>query len=146
MSEQSTTTRTYGVSTTNTPWGSVQHSREIADGIVRVSTASHGGFVLSEPRMAEYNGRMTIHFSPFAGYAYFEEDADWSVVALAFPEFFSDKDLSAAVDTVRWSASPGFCPSLPDIAKNWQHVAAWLRDTKQGQDIMARLEKAGLAV
>jgi hypothetical protein len=45
-------------------------------------------------------------FVPFGGPQkgpgrWFEEDADWSVVAAAFPQFFSDDDVRAAHATLR---------------------------------------------
>ena len=38
---------------TTSPWGSVQHSDELAEGIVQVHTASHGGIKLSDERLAQ---------------------------------------------------------------------------------------------
>ena len=38
---------------TSSPWGPVQHHDVLAEGIVFVSTASHGGIKLAEPRIAE---------------------------------------------------------------------------------------------
>ena len=62
-----------------TPWGKVQDVNVLAPGIVNVSTASHGGIWLSpEKRKAMPNKRK----------AWYEEDCEWSLVALAFPEYF----------------------------------------------------------
>ena len=36
-----------------TPWGSIQDSCRLGDGVVRVSTASHGGLMLISERWAE---------------------------------------------------------------------------------------------
>lgn len=113
------------VSTTNTPWGRTQTKREIALGIVRVSTSSHGGFVLNDERMAEFHGRLTINFQSWAGYAYLEEDYDWCAVALAFPEFFSEEDIYYAVLTAK-----GSHPEL----------APWFADTKQGREVAQTAE------
>lgn len=125
----------------HTPWGYADDARDIAEGITRVSTPSHGGFILTEARMAEFNARLTIHFQPFAGYGYFEEDCDWSAVALAFPEYFTDQQLRDAIATVKGLADPSFCPSLPDIAQRWAGLAAWLTDTKQGREVSERAQE-----
>ncbi len=37
----------------SSPWGAVQQSEVIAEGIVRVQTASHGGILLSAERYAQ---------------------------------------------------------------------------------------------
>ena len=72
------------------PWGKVQHSETIAKGICRVTTSSHGGLKLSPARGAQVpkNARK-------AG-DWYEEDAEWSIVALVFPECFSEKELESA--------------------------------------------------
>lgn len=73
--------------TIETPWGPSQTSEEIAPGIVRHNTASHGGYYLSPERVAEMPMALRS-FKPFAGSNWYEEDCDWAVVALAFPQFF----------------------------------------------------------
>lgn len=88
-----------------TPWGPAQHIREIAPGIVSYSTASHGGIHLSPERIAEMPKPLQ-KFVPFGGEQrgpgrWFEEDCDWAVVALAFPQFFTDDDHAAALATIR---------------------------------------------
>lgn len=72
---------------TSCPWGVIEHAAEIAPGWWSVTTSRHGGFVLSLERLA------TIpleHRSASLGshglFGYFEEDRDWSIVAVAFPE------------------------------------------------------------
>jgi hypothetical protein len=89
----------------DTPWGQAQHVTEIAPGIVSVSTASHGGIHLSDERIAEMPKALQ-DFVPFGGKQnglgrWFEEDCDWSVVALAFPQFFTDSDVKAAHATLK---------------------------------------------
>jgi len=88
-----------------TPWGQAQHVTEIAPGIVSYSTASHGGIHLSDERIAEMPAALQ-EFVPFGGPQigpgrWFEEDCDWSVVALAFPQFFTERDLQAAHATLK---------------------------------------------
>lgn len=88
-----------------TPWGPAQHVTEIAPGIVSYSTASHGGIHLSDERIAEMPLALQ-EFVPFGGPQpgpgrWFEEDCDWSVVAVAFPQFFAEGDVQAAHATLK---------------------------------------------
>lgn len=68
------------------PWGSIQNVEHVADGIDFVSTASHGGFRISLERFAEMPRplRQCTTFT-WEGFAWFEEDCDWTAVYLAFP-------------------------------------------------------------
>ncbi len=75
----------------HTPWGRPDFTREIAPGIVRYDTPSHGGFYVSPERVAEMPKSLR-DFQPFTKTSgpgrWFEEDIDWTIVALAFPQFF----------------------------------------------------------
>lgn len=72
---------------TASPWGAVQTAMRVAAGIWFVSTASHGGYLLStERRLAMPEHLKTVH--TFAGHDWFEHDCDWCLVALAFPDTF----------------------------------------------------------
>lgn len=88
-----------------TPWGPSQHITEIAPGIVSYSTASHGGIHLSDERIAEMPEPLRA-FVPFGGPQrgqgmWLEEDCDWSVAALAFPQFFKPDEVKAAHSTLK---------------------------------------------
>ncbi len=85
-----------------TPWGLADHVTEIAPGIVSYSTPSHGGIHLSPARLAAMPKPLR-DFRPWAGLGWYEEDCDWAVVALAFPQFFKPDDVTAAVDTLTGS-------------------------------------------
>lgn len=78
----------------SSPWGSVQHSTVLADGIVRVSTSSHGGIWLSRERQA----RMPLALKMDTNW--YEEDCDWACVAVAYPEAFQ-RDYEIAVETLK---------------------------------------------
>ncbi len=74
-----------------TPWGMPELFVPVADGIMFISTASHGGYHLTPVmldrvptawRMARKKNHDTLS-SPW-----FEEDVDWCLVALSFPEAF----------------------------------------------------------
>lgn len=85
---------------TYSPWGPVQHAEVIADGIVQVDTASHGGFFLSPARLLqmprEFHG-----FNTWAGGPWFEEDCDATLVVLSFPDLFSPSWVKNALDYIR---------------------------------------------
>ena len=91
-----------------TPWGPSQQSREIAPGIVSHSTAGHGGLHLSEERWYEFRKQLPTQ-TTWAGARWFEEDLDWALVAIAFPQHFEDTAIYNAVRTVEASARPGGC-------------------------------------
>ena len=88
----------------NTPWGKPQGlSKQVADGIVFYSTASHGGYHLSAERKAQMPALYRA-IKTFAGGNWYEEDCDWCLVALSFPQYFDERTLIAAKDTLRWNA------------------------------------------
>lgn len=109
-----------------TPWGVSQSVDPIAPGIDRVSTASHGGFRLSQERLDAMPATLRT-FGPWAGAGWYEEDCDWAVVALAFPGAFTPADVRAAVRTVR-------CEGL-----EINRLAAWL-DTPEAARVVAIAE------
>jgi hypothetical protein len=78
------------------PWGEIQETRSIADGIDWLSTAGHAGFRLSKERFE----RMPEHLRniSFTSDQYFEEDVSWCAVPIAFPEAFSKGMVQAAQD------------------------------------------------
>ena len=73
----------------NTPWGIGKECEwsKCAEGVYFVSTPSHGGYLITQERrnaMPEpYKSIPT-----FAGGNWYEEDCDWALVALSFPEAF----------------------------------------------------------
>jgi len=84
----------------DTPWGRADRVTMHAPGIHFVSTPSHGGFHLDEEHNAKvpeawrklsWNGRGVG--------GWYEEDCDWAMVALTFPDLFDAGDLVNAVRT-----------------------------------------------
>ena len=75
---------------TNSPWGRVQHAEKIAEGIWVAHTAGHGGIRVSP----ELNASIPAAFRNRDGW--YEEDAEWSFVALTFPEHFDAEALKSA--------------------------------------------------
>jgi len=87
-----------------TPWGPSQTATEIAPGIIAYTTASHGGYWLSPERIASMP-KCLRDFVPFGGPQsgpgrWYEEDCDWAVVALAFPQFFPADAIPATLKTL----------------------------------------------
>lgn len=76
-------------------WGAVQQADEIAPGIWLVSTASHGGFMLSPERNATVPAYMRDRSGAY------EEDCDCAVVIVAFPDLFNPAQLESADLTLR---------------------------------------------
>ena len=93
--------RNYNVRT-STPWGIAQTTTYVTPGIVRYSTASHGGYHISAGllrEMPEYMQTADVYANGREGW--FEEDAAWSLVVLAFPRFFKLQTRLDALETVR---------------------------------------------
>ena len=83
-----------------TPWGHPDTVEEIAPGIVRYDTPSHGGYYVSPERVLTMPKPLR-EFQPWAGPNWYEEDCDWAIVALAFPQFFPGEYQEAAIATIR---------------------------------------------
>lgn len=100
----------------NTPWGPPQDSVEVATGIVWCTTASHGGFWLSDARLEELP-KWARRFSGKPGISrnWFEEDCDWCIVQLAFPAEFADHDPQGAAR---------HAPAAEDALRQW-HPDLW---------------------
>lgn len=81
------------------PWGTIETITYLADGIVHVETANHGGFHVSEERFeaipkdwcAIRHGRTRED-----GSRWFEEDADWVLVALTHRDAFRAETIKHA--------------------------------------------------
>ena len=78
-----------------TPWGVSQGATAYAEGVVFHSTASHGGFHLSDERNAEVDHRLRRRNG------FYEEDAEWAIVAMTFPDLFTGFERRSADQTVK---------------------------------------------
>jgi len=80
------------------PWGKIQVVEVILTGdIWVVSTAGHGGIKVSR----SYQARIPKFIRREGGW--YEEDIDWAIVAVTFPEAFKEKDVEGAHKTmVSW--------------------------------------------
>jgi hypothetical protein len=86
-----------------TPWGTPQQQVCVAPGVTRLSTPSHGGYHLDAAATAALPPGLA-GFETFAGGdgvggRWFEEDEDWCVVALAFPQLFDPYEVWCALRT-----------------------------------------------
>jgi hypothetical protein len=73
---------------TGSPWGGIHDAKEYAPGIWRVSTASHGGFIISDEREAAIPAHLKSG-AENGDYGY-EEDCGWALVVIAFREELKD--------------------------------------------------------
>lgn len=82
------------------PWGPIQDVYPIADGIVSVSTAGHGGIKLDRKRQAA----MPDYLKREGGW--YEEDCEWSLPGVVYGAFFEAK-------------KPGTFQAAKDTMANW---------------------------
>ena len=85
-----------------TPWGAPYDAEQILPGLWRVSTASHGGLLVSEARHDAMPASLRLEGRAF------EEDIDWSLAILAFEAEYrvlgrelATLDIALAHDTAR---------------------------------------------
>lgn len=78
----------------NSPWGAIQTMTEVAPGILQVTTPSHGGFYVTPALVAQMPEHMRE--TPYSTGGWFEEDCDWSLVAICFPDAFAPEMVQAA--------------------------------------------------
>lgn len=95
------------VSHASTPWGAPQSALQYAEGVVFLSTASHGGFSLAPERNAQVQTVLRN------GGGWYEEDQAWAIVAITFPTLFTAFERRCADQTVKdswpdaWEAISG---------------------------------------
>ena len=97
-----------------TSWGASQGATLYGEGVAFHSTASHGGFHLSEERNAEVDHRLRRHKG------WYEEDAEWATVAMTFPDLFTSLE--------RRSADQTFKDSWPDA---WEAIRGTILEPGQ---------------
>lgn len=82
-----------------TPWGQSDTAETIADGIITVTTPRHGGIFISKKRLEEMPERIR-NIPPYCQPQWYEEDEDWALIPLSFPEVFSEKECYYSIKTV----------------------------------------------
>ncbi|MEU4749432.1 hypothetical protein AB0F93_00450 [Micromonospora tulbaghiae] len=116
----------------STPWGPAQTQKQIARGIIQVSTAGHGGIHLSPTLNAQ------VHPVWREADGWYEEACDWAIVALTFPTHFEPEHVQyAEASAQRWHAKSlsvalgirveetvtvGTCPSC---GKQYEWYGGW---------------------
>lgn len=97
----------------DTPWGPVQYEKQLAPGVVLVSTAGHGGIWLSDERwarFAEVAGPYTTWLSRTNGSGnggrWFEEDHDALMPLAMFVDMEQDKRKQYLKALIRRSYRP----------------------------------------
>ncbi|UXT85257.1 DUF7007 domain-containing protein [Agrobacterium tumefaciens] len=79
----------------STPWGGSQRAIVYADGVVAHLTSGHGGFHLSTERNAK------VHPLLRKDMPWYEEDCEWAIVAISFPDLFTGYERSMAEKIIR---------------------------------------------
>ena len=85
---------------TFTPWGAPAAAFECGRGIIEYTTASHGGYYVPPEILAQWPEPVR-NAGTFAGRGWYEEDCDWSLVAVAEPDIFSPALVFEAVRMLR---------------------------------------------
>lgn len=93
----------------SSPWGKPDHQEEVAYGILRVDTPSHGGYKLDRTRNAEVDPSWRINGG------WYEEDCDWAIVALTFPQFFPEDAVECADECARAWNPHGYMSVHPNV-------------------------------
>lgn len=101
MNELSALSRAQTQIAASTPWGGSQFATVYADGVIKHSTAGHGGFHLSFDRNAQVDSTVRTEGG------WYEEDAEWAIVAATFPALFTNYERRCADETIR-NAWPEF--------------------------------------
>lgn len=107
-----------------TPWGPSQDITQIGRGIFSVSCAGHGGIFVPNDMLLTMPEALRTNC--YGGGNWFEEDCEWALVALAFPDLFSAYAVWIAGQSIRGS----------DCYKT---AAAWLQ-TEAGEQVSALID------
>lgn len=97
MNERSALPRVQTQIAASTPWGGSQFATIYADGVIKHSTAGHGGFHLSSDRNRQVDSSVRTEGG------WYEEDAEWALVAATFPKLFTAYERRCADETIRHS-------------------------------------------
>ena len=105
------------MTTMHTPWGPPQDIEELAEGVWRVSTASHGGLKLSDERWAELPAevRDSMFTATFA-----EEDCEDPIVRTLLG-IGGDRAREAALRTAAYFER--YAPALPYLRAKGANAA-----------------------
>ena len=79
----------------HTPWGAADSGERYDEGIIRVGTPGHGGFLLDDKANSQ------VHQAWRRSDRAYEEDGDWAIVAASFPDLFSEEEKDRADKILR---------------------------------------------
>ena len=102
----------------NTPWGASNYHEKYGPGITFYGTASHGGFKVSDKMNAQ-----VPQFLKDAGFngqperGWYEEDCDWAILALVFPDAFPVETHGTTTKEIAEKTLGYF---HPDALKRWE--------------------------
>ncbi|KRA65178.1 hypothetical protein [Rhizobium sp. Root651] len=105
----------------STPWGGSQMAVVYAEGVVAHMTSGHGGFHLSTERNAK------VHPLLRKDMPWYEEDCEWAIVAISFPDLFTGYERSMAEKTVR-NTWPDFWEKIH--GRTLAEGESWARDRR----------------
>lgn len=83
----------------DTPWGNPDGIRAMGRGVLLVSTASHGGIFVPDDLLHAMPAALKCNF--YGGGNWFEEDCEWALVCLAYPELFAAASWPCAAQTIQ---------------------------------------------
>jgi hypothetical protein len=92
--------------TMDTPWGRADHCENLGQGVMSVSTPSHGGIFVPVELLGNMSAAARADAKRWSGSEqWYEEDCCWAHVAVALPDRFTPEAVEAAKRT---NASRGF--------------------------------------
>lgn len=91
-----------------TIWGPSQSEKRIAPGITYYETAAHGGYRLSADRFKLMPERYRSIATHEGHEGWYEQDCDWALVALSFPDCFSLDEVVRARRIFETEFAPGY--------------------------------------
>jgi hypothetical protein len=95
MAELSGLARVQTLMTASTPWGGSQLVMIYAEGIVSHSTSGHGGLHLS------FDRNLLVDACVRSAGGWYEEDCEWAIVALTFPDIFTGYERRCAEEIAK---------------------------------------------
>jgi hypothetical protein len=85
----------------NTPWGIADSHEHVAEGIDFYGTPSHGGYKLSAERNKIVPTALKERSFCRQGLeGWYEEDCDYNIVVVTFPQFFMPEQVCCAIEFV----------------------------------------------
>lgn len=85
----------------HTPWGLADHVQHMGDhGILFTSTASHGGIFVPDELLERMPEELRGSNSYSGKRNWFEEDVEWAIPVIAFPDQFSVEYCKSAIETI----------------------------------------------